>query len=100
MSKIIDYVECDACSGEGEIKNAAFQNLPPEERLRLFNAAQSAGQAFNVDTTPMDPTFKCPFCTDGQAPIYECDECDGTGNNGENPERPGCPKCENTGWYL
>jgi len=102
MSKIIDHVECEVCGGEGETENAQFQGLSPEDRLAaLYSGTVPDGAT--VDTNPMT---SCPFCTDGQAPIYECDECDGEGlieslDNGRGgPEFETCHKCEGQGWYL
>lgn len=86
MPKIIDHVECVACEGAGEVQNETFLSMHPEDRLKLINDPN-----FELDDgmLNMKPVIKCPFCEDGQAPIYECETCDGDG----------CSGCEGQGWY-
>lgn len=82
MGEIIDYIPCEACNAKGEHDNLEFQRKTPEERLRLLEAGEVG--------VSMEAHFKCPFCTDGQQPVFECEECEGDG----------CYCCNGEGWYL
>lgn len=94
MPTIIDHVKCEACDGEGEIRNESFLALDPLKRLEMINDPN-----FELDEQDLSkPMMKCPFCEEGQAPIYECEACSGEGTL-EDGNDVKCGKCEGQGWY-